>query len=123
MQADRIMDDRLKLAGMCNAGLYGRAVPQTVSNFLTLVKGGAYQGTAISKVAGSPFDSCLLLPLHETSEQAAEPCCMHLRGKYRAWENTDSRSMRLAGWSCEVRHVVAICEPASSSAACAGAPR
>ncbi len=38
---------------MRNAGLYGRAVPQTVSNFLTLVKSGAYQGTAISKVAPS----------------------------------------------------------------------
>jgi cyclophilin family peptidyl-prolyl cis-trans isomerase len=34
---------------MC-AGLYGRHLPQTVANFLTLVKSGAYQGTAISKV-------------------------------------------------------------------------
>ena len=34
---------------LCIAGLYGRALPQTVANFLTLVKSGAYSGTAFTK--------------------------------------------------------------------------
>ena len=32
------------------AGLYGRVVPTTVSNFVKLAKGGAYTGTIFSKV-------------------------------------------------------------------------
>ena len=48
------------------AGLYGRALPQTVANFLTLVKSGAYSGTAFTK-------ACALTP-HPSS--ALRPCGM-----------------------------------------------
>lgn len=50
---------RLAEAVHASAGLYGRLLPQTVSNFLMLAKGGAYSGTTFSKVSSS---SLLLLP-------------------------------------------------------------
>ena len=52
------------------AGLYGRALPQTVSNFLTLVKSGAYSGTAFTKAC----------PRHPTPRSAPQPlhiCASH----------------------------------------------
>ena len=35
---------------MCNAGLYGKLVPQTVANFCKAIESGLYTGTLWSKV-------------------------------------------------------------------------
>ena len=81
------MQELMQLRNM--AGLYGKHLPQTVANFLTLVKSGAYQGTAISKVClqaawevpGNPWHATLsvLLPSTAAPRQPLQiyGCCMH----------------------------------------------
>ncbi|KAK9919081.1 hypothetical protein WJX75_009237 [Coccomyxa subellipsoidea] len=55
VRADRTLGDKVICSstqplGRIVIGLYGRLLPQTVSNFLMLAKGGAYNGTTFSKV-------------------------------------------------------------------------
>ena len=51
---------------MLSAGLYGHTVPNTVANFVKLVRDGAYKGTVFGKVR-----SCLqLLPISPQKQPA-----------------------------------------------------
>ena len=52
-----------------SAGLYGKQVPKTVQNFLTLIRSGSYNSTLFNKASSSSFDELNLLKLRNGQNQ------------------------------------------------------